>query len=151
MRRWYATIALALLAVSCGGSSGSGGNDAGLTSIPQAQACTEAAHAACTKIFSCNDQGLVLLQVFLMTEAMCETTAMQNCGATGFQCGATQTYHDDKAAQCRDDFNAQTCATLAADVAGAGFSTTAILASLTAQLPVCGQICTGGTDAATGG
>jgi hypothetical protein len=151
MRRLFATFALGLLAASCGGSSGGGGGDAGLTSIPQAQACTEAAQTACTKIFSCSDQGLLLIQVFLMTVDMCEATAMQNCGATGFQCAATQTYHGDKAAQCRDAFNAQSCATLAADVAGAGFSTTAILGSLTAQLPVCGQICTGGTDAATGG
>ena len=146
MRSRLAMLALGLTALCCGGSSGSGA-PGGSTPIAQADACQAAATAACTKIYSCSDTALAFLQVILMSEPMCETTVLNNCGATGFQCSAVQTYHADQAGQCRDAFNGEACASLAAAVMAGGASTSAVLASLTASLPGCSQICTGGTAA----
>ncbi len=140
MKRRLVTFVLGLVAVSCGGGSGSPG-------IPQTEACAQAAKAACTKIFSC--PALLLFQVGLQTEPACEGMIMQNCGSTGFQCSANQTYHADKALQCRDEFNRKTCDTVAADISAAGVSISAAVSSLTSSIPACGQICTGAGDAGT--
>ena len=144
------TLVLGLVALS---SCGGGGSAAG---HPQADACNQAAKAACTKIFGCPNLSLVQVLLAGQTGAAgvptCETMIMANCGSTGFQCAANQTYHPDKAQQCRDQFNIQTCDAVAADIATAGLSITAALASLTMNIPPCGQICTasdGGTS--TGG
>ena len=130
----------ALSLVAMAGGCGGGGTAAG---ISQADACPQAAKAACTKIFACSN--LLLVQAVLMNETMCETTVVTNCGSTGFQCGATQTYHGDKAQQCKDQFNAQTC-----DAIAANLNITNPVASLTMSIPPCGQICTGAADASTG-
>ena len=141
--RLLTTFALGLVALSCGGGSPAG--------IPQADACNQAAKAACTKIFGC--PSLSVFQFVLQNETVCETMVVANCGSTGFQCAANQAYHGDKAQQCRDQFTNQTCDVVAAELAAGGLSLTGALSSLTMSIPPCGQICTSAADAgaSTGG
>jgi hypothetical protein len=140
---------LATLLASCGGGGGlsSGG------SIPEEQACSQAATTVCTKIFGCNDSTSALVKIYLMSQANCEASVLQYCGATGFQCSAGATYHGDQAQVCKNQFNAQTCETISAAIGVAVTnmsSASDAIGSLTASLPGCMTICTGGTDAGPG-
>ncbi len=132
-------VALIVVAQSCGGSSAP-------KTILEADACNQAAQTACTKIFACSDTAFALVKLALMDQKTCETMVVQNCGATGFRCAGGQSYHGDEAQNCKDEFNAQTCAALATAISTAGLSTAAVIASLTGTLPACPKICTG-TDA----
>lgn len=142
------TLALALLGtffVSCGG--GGGLSSGGI--IPEAEACSQAATTFCTKIYGCTDSNSALVRIGLMSEANCEALVIQYCGATGFQCSGGATYHGDQAQICKNQFNAQKCETLSAAIVAAGLnmSSAAAVASLTANVPGCMNICTGGADA----
>src|SRR5216110_2707625 len=143
---WLALVSSWLLA--CGGG---GGLPPG-SGIPQAEACNQAAATFCTKVYSCTDTNSTIVKLYLQNEANCETLILQYCGATGFQCTAGATYHGDTALQCKDGFNAQTCETISAGLAQAvsGMSMAAAVASLTAHVPACSKICTGGAGGAGG-
>jgi hypothetical protein len=135
----FFTVALGLLLLSCGGGSSSG--------IPQADACNQASQSACAKLFSCSDVILMIAQGVLGgTEVSCRMMIQQNYCAP-FQCQAGQTYHPDKAQQCKDEFSAVTCATLAAAALAGGGSPATVLASV----PGCTQVCTSGDAGSTGG
>lgn len=141
------SLALALvglLFVSCGG----GGVSSGPTGIPQDQACTQAATSFCTKIYGCTDQTSKSLQTILMSEPSCEASVLQYCGSTAFRCSEGATYHPEQALACKNKFTAQDCATLSAGlvVAFLSGSTSAAVASITANVPECTNICTGGVD-----
>ncbi|HEY4183807.1 MAG TPA: hypothetical protein VGP07_02010 [Polyangia bacterium] len=132
-----ALFLLGSLMLSCGGG--------GSASVPEADACNEAAKTACVKIYSCPD--LVMLATpSVGTEAQCETMVLAQCGATGFQCSAGETYHGDKAQTCKDQFNAQDCGTLLVSLLSAfsssGGSTSAAISGITQNVPACNQICT---------
>src|SRR4051794_36446024 len=88
--------------ISCGGDGGV--SSAG---IPQEQACTQAAATFCQKIYGCKDATSTLVQAALMSEAACEATILQNCGATAFHCSDGMTYHSDRALVCKNEFNGQ--------------------------------------------
>jgi hypothetical protein len=137
-----ASLASLSLVLSCGGG---GVSSAG---IPEAEACSQSSTTFCQKIFGCTDPSSVLVKAVLTSEVMCETTVLQYCGATGFQCSAGATYHGDKAQTCKDQFNAEDCATLSGGlIAGLnGGSMSMAVASITANFPACAQICTGGSD-----
>jgi hypothetical protein len=129
--------------LSCGGGSTPG-------AIPEAEACPQAARSVCARVFSCPDQLLQLAQFALGgSETACQAMVQQNyCGA--FQCMAGQTYHGDKAAQCKQQFSTVSCATLATalSMGGAAGGVAAVLTSV----PACQQVCSNGADAsATGG
>jgi hypothetical protein len=148
--RMLALAVLGTFLVSCGGGGGlsSGG------SIPEAEACDQAATAFCTKVFACTSDPTVaaVAALYLMTEASCKTMVMQSCGSTGFQCAAGATYHGDQAQICKAQFSGQTCMAVSAAIS-AGItanSTAAAVASISAMIPACMMICTGGTDAGPG-
>jgi hypothetical protein len=126
--------ALALLALSCGGGGAP-------KEIPQADACPEASMAICGKIFSCPANDLILgaVQAGLGGSSMnCQTTITQNyCG--GFTCSAGQTYHGDKAYQCKEQFSNVACSQISGAVLTAGAD---IQALITALAPACNQVCT---------
>ena len=131
-----AWICLALLAVAACGSSG------GPSSLPQADACNQAAKAACAKIYGC-EPGIA--PSLFGTQDACMTSIVASCGTSGFQCGATQTYHGDKAEMCKDQFSAMSCDTLLQTVIpslGTNVSLGGAFAAITTSLPVCGEICT---------
>ncbi|MBC8133070.1 MAG: hypothetical protein H7X95_08830 [Deltaproteobacteria bacterium] len=140
----YASVAFVFFGLSCGGGSST-------PSIPQAQACTQAAQAACAKVFSCTNDPVLMGAQFLLggSEPACRT-AVQQMYCSAFQCGAGQTYHGDKAAACKAQFGSVTCQALsaaAALAAGAGG-----IEGFLAGLPGCNEICTGGSsDAGSGG
>ena len=133
--RVFAAVALGACLLSCGGGSTP-------ATIPQADACNQASKSICTRVFACTE--LALAQLLLGgTEASCETMVKANyCGS--FQCTATQTYHGDKAQQCKDQFATVSCATLATAASG---GVNAVLASV----PACQQVCTDNSDASTSG
>jgi hypothetical protein len=138
MKRSLTALTLFVVAVSCGGGSSS------TNGIPQADACNQGAKAACAKLFACNDGILVLAQAALGGSAgACETMIKANYCST-FECTAGQTYHGDKAQQCKDDFASVSCATLAAAASSLN------IATVLASVPSCQQTCTGG-DAGSGG
>jgi hypothetical protein len=136
-------VALGLIAVSCGGG-GSG------SSIPEADWCPQASQTACGKLYNCPDGTFVLLRAYLSstygvsTESGCEAYGQSNCTSFG-SCTAGQTYHADKAQQCKDQVNAKSCTDLAASINITSFSASASLLSTLA--PACSQVCTGGADA----
>jgi predicted small lipoprotein YifL len=130
-----AWICLALLAAAACGSSGP-------SSLPQADACNQASKAACAKIYGCQ---ATLATALFGTEDACVTSIVTSCGTTGFQCGATQTYHGDKAEMCKDQFTAMSCDTLLQTVfpsLGSNVSLGGAFAAITTSIPVCGEICT---------
>jgi len=132
----FAWIFLASLTASACGDSG------GPSSLPQADACNQASKAACTKIYSC--QQAIATSLF-GTQDACQASIVTSCGTTGFQCGATQTYHGDKAQMCKDQFTAMSCDTLLQTVfpsLGANVSLGSAFAAITTSIPVCGEICT---------
>jgi hypothetical protein len=132
-------VAVGVGLVSCGSSSSP-------TSIPQADACNQASTAICARVFSCSDPILVAAQQFVLggSEATCQMMIKQSyCGA--FACTAGQTYHGDKAQQCKDQFATATCASLAAA------ATSGTVAGVLMTVPACQQVCTGGGDASTSG
>ena len=132
-----AWMILVSLVAACGGG--------GSSSIPQSDACNQAASAGCAKFYSC--EAAVATSLF-GTEDTCKTMIVASCGSTGFQCSTTETYHGDKAAMCRDQFSAMDCNTLLQAVLpalGTNASLTSAFTAITATLPVCAQICTAGT------
>jgi len=131
IRAWF--FLASLTAAGCGSS--------GPSSIPQADACNQAAKSACGKIYGCQP---TLATALFGTQDACETMILSSCGSSGFQCAATQTYHGDKAEMCKDQFTALSCDTLIATALSANgtVSLSGAFASLTASVPVCGQICT---------
>lgn len=146
--RLFAASALGLLALSCGGGD-SNSND---SNIPQAEACNVASQAACAKVFSCPSSDIVIgiVQNGLGgTEQACRDMVRQTyCSA--FQCTAGQTYHGDKAAQCRNEFTNVTCTALSASAAAA---LSGGISGFLASIPGCNQICTAtaATSNASGG
>lgn len=135
--KFLSTVALGSLLMSCGGGSSSG--------IPQADACNQASRAACAKLFSCPDAILVAARTLVGgTEEMCRTTIQQTYCAP-FMCMTSQTYHGDKAQQCKDQFGTVSCATLA--TAAASLNVATVLASV----PVCTEVCSSGDAGSTGG
>jgi len=132
----FAWIFLASLTAAACGDSG------GPATLPQADACNQASKAACDKIYSC-EPG-VAPSLFGSQDA-CVASVLTSCGTTGFQCGATQTYHGDKAQMCKDQFTAMSCETLLQTVVpalGTNASLGGAFTAITTSLPVCGQICT---------
>lgn len=121
-----------LFALSCGG-----GGDA--KEIPQAEACTEAAKAICSKVFSCpDDLVLTAAKTFLGgDEANCRATIQQN-NCSSLMCTAGQTYHGDKAAMCRDQFAGATCSQLSSTILTSGGNVNTALMTLA---PTCNQVC----------
>ena len=143
-----AFLVLGLGLFSCGGGGGISPAGGG---IPQAEACQQAATAVCTKLYSCKDSTIVLVQALLMNEMLCENTVLAQCGSTGFSCAAGATYHGDQAQVCKDKFNTESCATLNAALSSGGASTSAAIAAITGSIPECKAICSGGADAGGGG
>jgi hypothetical protein len=136
-------LALGSFLLSCGGGGGASG-------IPEADACNQAAKAACQKVYACD--AAIAAQA-LGTEAQCEAMILASCGTTGFQCAGTETYHGDKAQMCKDQFTALSCTTLTNAVLPVllgGGSLTGAFTAVTQTVPPCGQICTGGIDAGRG-
>lgn len=134
------TISLVLGALfgSCGSSSSGAAN-----TIPQAEACTQAAQAACAKLFSCTDLVLLVARQTLGDNAsVCETMVEQSYCST-FACSATQTYHGDRAKQCKDDFGTLSCKTLADAATAAAASGSFNIAPVLSSVPACQAICTG--------
>jgi hypothetical protein len=124
---------LGLLALSCGGGAAK--------EIPEADACPEAAAAICGKVFSCPASDLVLGAVQLSlggSDANCQATIKQNyCGS--LTCTNGQTYHGDKAYQCKEQFKGVACS----DIAGALIISQGNIPVLIGTLaPACGQVCT---------
>lgn len=147
------TLALAVLGTfffSCGGGGGLSSHG----SIPEADACNQAAATFCTKIYGCTDATSTLVKAYLKSQDNCQTSVLQYCGATGFQCSGGATYHGEQAQICKDQFNAQSCETISTAIGAAvlnATSTTAdAIASLTAHVPGCANICTGAGDAGPG-
>jgi len=131
IRAWL--FVASLLAAACGGSSGP-------SSIPQADACNQASKAACAKIYSCQP---ILAAAAFGTQDQCQAMIVSSCGSTGFQCAANQTYHGDKAEMCKDQFSALSCDTLVQSLlTGGNISLGSAFATITASVPVCGEICT---------
>jgi len=136
------TLALVLFGslLSCGGGGG-----VSSTGIPEEQACQQAATTFCQKIYGCQDGTSKLVQGVLVSEPACETTILANCGSTAFHCGAGMTYHPDQALACKNGFNGQTCAALAATIGASlstgSLSTSAVIAAITANVPSCTTIC----------
>src|SRR5450432_273095 len=131
------SLVLGALCGSCGGSSSAA------DTIPQAESCTQAAQAACGKLFSCSDLVLVLAQQTLGGSASaCETMVEQSYCPT-FACSATQTYHGDRAKQCKDDFGTLSCTTLADAATAAAVSGSFSIAPVLSSVPACQAICTG--------
>jgi hypothetical protein len=131
------SIGLAACLLSCGGGS--------TASIPQADACNQASRSICARVFSCTDTVLLLAQVALGgSEAACQTTIQASyCGS--FQCTGSQTYHGDKAQQCKDQFTTVSCMTLATA------ASTGAVAGALMTVPACQQVCTGGDASTSGG
>jgi len=133
-----AWMCLLSLVVGCGGG--------GSSSIPQADACNEAAKAACTRVFTCGQSYQAQLTASFGTQAQCESMVVSSCGSTGFMCSTTQTYHGDQAAMCRDQFNALSCDTLTAAVLpiflGGSGTLSSAFSTIAAMIPPCNQICT---------
>ena len=122
-----------LFAAACGGSSGP-------SSIPQTDACNQASKAACAKVYACQS---ALATLAFGTQDQCQTMILGSCGSTGFQCAATQTYHGDKAEMCKDQFSALSCDVLLQTfLSGSSGSLGSAFATITANVPVCGEICT---------
>jgi hypothetical protein len=126
------------LAVACGGG--------GSSSIPQADACNEAAMTACAKVYLCGSAFQAQLTTAFGTQAQCQSMVVASCGSTGFMCSATETYHGDQATMCRDQFSALSCDTLTAAVLpiflGSGGTLSSAFATIAAMIPPCNQICT---------
>lgn len=136
-------LALGSVLLSCGGG--------GASAIPAADACNQAAKAACLKVSTCEAPAVAMM--FVGTEAACEAMILNSCGATGFQCGATQTYHGDKAQMCKDQFTALSCSTLTSAILPVllgGGSLSGAFSAITQTVPPCGEICTAGADAGPG-
>ena len=124
-------FALGLLALSCGGG--------GTKDIPQADACPEASKAICAKVFSCPDDVILSLVKNALggDEANCRTTVQQN-NCSSLMCAATQTYHGDKAAMCKDQFGSVSCP----DLSGAILTSSGNVQTLIMTLaPACNQVC----------
>lgn len=124
-----------LLALACGGGGGPP------PEIPQADACPQASTAICSKIFSCPSDDLILGSVQTAlggSDANCRATITQNyCG--GLACSAAQSYHGDKAYQCKTQFGQVSCS----DIGGALFRSGGDVMVLIGDLaPACNQVCT---------
>lgn len=134
-----AWIFLASLSVAACGGGGS-------SSIPAADACTDAAVAACAKVYACGAAFQAQLTSAFGTQDQCQTMIVASCGSTGFTCATTQTYHGDQAGMCRDQFNALSCDTLTTAVLpiflGSGGTLSSAFASIAAMIPPCNKICT---------
>ena len=137
MKTATARLALTLVGLfvlSCGG-------DGPPPEIPQADACPQASTAICSKIFSCPANDLVLgpVQTALGGSQMnCQATITQNyCG--GLMCSAAQSYHGDKAYQCKAQFGQVSCSDIAGALIVSGGNVQVLIGELA---PACNQVCT---------
>jgi len=127
-----------LTVAACGGGGGS-------SSIPETDACNQAAKTACVKVYACGAAFQAQVTAAFGTQEQCQAMIVASCGSTGFTCATTQTYHGDEAAMCRDQFNALSCDTLTAAVLpiflGNGGTLSSAFATISAMIPPCNQIC----------
>jgi hypothetical protein len=122
------TFGLGLFLFSCG--------DGGPHTIPQANACPEVSRAMCAKLFSCDDVISAVARTALGgTQASCETRITQSACSVSW-CQPNQSYHGDKAYECRQQVATAGCGTL--DVT----ALTGNIASALATISACAQVCT---------
>jgi len=134
--KFITTFALGVLLLSCGGGS---------HTIPEADACKEVSKALCAKVFSCDDVISALARAALGgTQASCEAMIIQtSCSATW--CQPNQTYHGDKAYECKQQLATAECGSLDA------MALTRSIDSALAIASACAEVCTAGDAGSTPG
>ena len=126
--KFITTFTLGVLLLSCG--------DGDSRTIPQAEACPQVSKAMCAKLFSCDDVVSAVARAALGgMQATCESLLLQSACSVSW-CQPNQTYHGDKAYECRQQVATAECGTLDA------MALTGNINSALAIVSACAQVCT---------